>query len=169
MENPLIFVGIAPNRKGSVALGGASGGFLAKLAGMSVDAFHRETQRVNVLDAYPGDDVTPKARDLTRAACGKVDDLRREKPRLVVLCGASVAGAFGVTIGFFREQDVSLTPDPEPPHRAVGMRVAVIPHPSGRNRMWNDPEWRRRGEVFMRGLFDTPGRLDLRAREEAAG
>jgi hypothetical protein len=55
---------------------------------------------------------------------------------LILCCGARVAGAFGfVFLPFTIGQFDSLLAS-----RVAGWpRAAILPHPSGRNRIWNDP------------------------------
>ncbi|HUT60648.1 MAG TPA: hypothetical protein VNA25_22615 [Phycisphaerae bacterium] len=64
----------------------------------------------------------------------------------LVLLGKRVAAAFGVDPEYFRWSEVR------------GVRVAVMPLPSGVNLWWNDPEHRRDAANFLRGLVEeTPG------------
>lgn len=58
--------------------------------------------------------------------------------RRVVFLGKAVAAAFGVRANSLRWVE----------HR--GMTVAVLPHPSGVNTWWNNPDNRAAASAFMR-------------------
>jgi hypothetical protein len=73
--------------------------------------------------------------------------------RVVVLLGQKVATAFDV----------------RHPHLFVlcqtsGPAMAVMPHPSGRNRYWNEPAHIARAEQFLRGLLLTARRTGRQSR-----
>jgi hypothetical protein len=59
----------------------------------------------------------------------------------VLLAGHRVAAAFGVREGYLREFVLQ------------GVPAAVVPHPSGVNRWWNDPANVARASAFLRGVF----------------
>jgi hypothetical protein len=109
--------------KPSYALVGASGRRLASLAGLSPSEYERRTARFNVVKR-PED---WEDRDLVRAGAEATvrEILRVDLP--VIFLGSRVAEAMGV----------SATPLYE---WALGpqMAYARVPHPSGRNRYWND-------------------------------
>ena len=75
--------------------------------------------------------------------------------RRVLLLGSNVAGAFG----FFDRPALRWQTfyhfDGET-HRRVGP-TALLPHPSGVNLWWNDPENRGRAARFMRALAREEG------------
>lgn len=97
---------------------------------------------LNVLRSYPGPegdkgDAFPRQR-AQRAARRLWGSLRG---RRVLLAGKRVGVAFGI-----REDYLVWTT-----HEA-GFDVAVIPHPSGVNRWWNEPANRRRFTKFVRDV-----------------
>ncbi len=65
-----------------------------------------------------------------KAAREEATKILRRTPRTLVLLGAKVTDAF--LPGAFRPFQVVLV-DPE-------FRAAILPHPSGRCRLWNDPD-----------------------------
>ncbi len=143
-------VGQAPGPrglKGRPLEGGASRKF-AGLAGVSEDEFWRLFRTRNVLPRFPGKngkgDAFPIDEARRRAAS------MRFRAGRVILLGQGVARAFGVRA-------------PPLTWRRVGRReFAVVPHPSGVNRWWNDPKNVRRAKRFLRILaggaaFDARG------------
>ena len=112
---------------------GAAGHRLAEILGMSGAEYLRAFARTNLCDG-----------PWVRAAA----DLRAEQiqfvwPGPIVLLGAKVARAFGVPYAPFstrRSADGST-------------RVLVLPHPSGRCRVWNDPAARTRARRAVRRLL----------------
>ena len=67
--------------------------------------------------------------------------------RRLILLGREVAGAFGVRYPSFEFA--------EPWNGRGGVRAASIPHPSGRNRFWNDPARTDYAARFMRRVAAT--------------
>ncbi len=123
----LIIVGQAPGKQGDGRpMEGRAGRRLADLMGLSFDDYLRLTERVNLFKARPehegkGDGFpVAEARKLANAMRPQLEGRR------VILAGFGVAKAFGL--------------DQEPLRWQVGLghRVAVVPHPSGVNRWWND-------------------------------
>jgi hypothetical protein len=119
-----IFVGEQPS--GPVgpegALAGQSGRRLARLAGVTMTEFLRH-RRVNLL---------PRAGEWDPAAARRVAaELDYWLPTRIpfVLLGQRVALAFS-SVGMTNEWD----------QLPSGRRVLRLPHPSGRNRAWNQPE-----------------------------
>jgi len=130
-------VGQAPGRRGGPPLRGPCGARLARLAGLSgVDELARRHELANLLPRFPGKrgkgDAFPPA-EARRAAHGV-----RPKHRDVLLLGRHVARAFGVDRPFFEWWDLGR------------WRVAVVPHPSGVSRWWNDSANRARAAAFLR-------------------
>lgn len=60
------------------------------------------------------------------------EEIMRRRTRVVAL-GAKVARAFGVSFSPFARQEV------RHPHGPATVRVLVLPHPSGRCRLWGEP------------------------------
>jgi uracil-DNA glycosylase len=137
----LTLIGQAPNSSDapSEPLAGRSGLFLARLAGVSLDEFLSVTSRVNLIKRWPGKSGVGDRFPMREAREG-VERLivLGALWRRAVLCGVGVARAFGLT----HPELFKWWPG------GVGS-YAVIPHPSGLNRMWNDSSVRRRGKAFL--------------------
>ena len=109
-----------------------SGKRLARLIGKPA---HDVTEVVNLFD-HP---VDRWSAPVARVAAAAV--LARSTADRIVLCGRRVAAAFGAddTVLFvWRERD--------------GRQLAVIPHPSGRNRLWNNPRVSEAAAEFLGAL-----------------
>ncbi len=100
----------------------ASGNRLREILGLTDEEYLKGTSRCNLCTG------AWSAKSAREAAA---HILAEEPPgTCVVLCGAKVAKAFGVPYGggyVVRCTD-------------RGLRLLSIPHPSGLNRLWNDPE-----------------------------
>jgi len=131
MRERIVLIGQAPNRLGRPdrpLIGGRSGEFLRDLTGLSLFQYARRFERRNVLERFPGcvpsGDLFP--RDEARQAAAEM--IGTLVGRRVIFVGRAVAYAFGVsTCRNFDWQQHSR-----------GFEFAVIPHPSARNRFWND-------------------------------
>jgi len=126
-----LIVGMAPT-DAAAPLSGASGRRLAVLAG--TDSLSRRFALVNLLDrpvdGWPLFEAREAASRIRESLVG----------RRVILLGASVARAFGYE------------PTPLLKWRYDGRRemtLADVPHTSGRNRWYNDPENVSRAHEFM--------------------
>lgn len=136
------FVGQAPSRTsvGRPAFDGSSGDRLARHAGLcDRDELRHAFALFNLLSTYPG--AAGKGDGFV--ACGRarraVQRLRsRLRRRPVVLCGRHVARAFRADHLDWLEWA-----------RVDGLRVAVLPHPSGVNMWWNDPGNRADARTFL--------------------
>ena len=138
---PLI-IGQAPSKtgEGCEPINGRSGKKLAACMGVSVEEYLERFERVNVLDRFPGKQgkgdkfPLPEARE---AAQG----IRLEGRPFVLLLGRGVASAFGLgNLPWLEWAEVEQA------------RVAVVPHPSGINRWWNEQENRERAREFLGNL-----------------
>jgi uracil-DNA glycosylase len=134
-----LLVGQAPGRLGGArAFAGdkRSARRLAELVGARRASDFFRTR--NLLQAFPGKagkgDRFPMAE--ARAAATKMR-LRGT----VLFAGKKVAAAFGCSSAMYFEW-----------RRRGGFRYAVVPHPSGVNRWWNDPSNRERARAFFRDL-----------------
>lgn len=128
-RSPILFVGQAPGHGGDgrPPFLGRVGRRLSSLARLPESDFRRRARFANVLSLWPGKsgkgDAFPAG--LAREAAAR---FRFRDGERVVLAGMAVARAF------------RLNPRPLLTWRPFGpATVAVLPHPSGVNRWWNDP------------------------------
>lgn len=145
---PLI-VGEAPNRSGSyrTPCEGRVGRRLAACCGLSFDDYLRRFERTNVFARPPARwRIAVARRRAWRLVRGRFGD------RVVVVLGRRAAAAFGLFDYFVWT-------------RVGRARVTVVPHPSGRNRYWNDPARVARAARFMRRI----GRRGRRRATSRAG
>ncbi len=145
----LMFVGECPSRTGdpSDPLGGRCGIRLAGMMGIDLETYRASVERMNLYQRWLGSrsdrgDVWPFMR--ARARAQRLHG--RLSSRTVVFMGKRVADAFGLRgVDYLEWVDWFDA-------------ACILPHPSGRNRWWNDPVHRMRAERFLWEL----GR-DLRA------
>ena len=71
--------------------------------------------------------------------------------RVVVFLGKQVANAFGCKGRWFHWREARL-PIGDP---RVQCRCAIVPHPSGRNRFWDDPENVQEARRFLSELMKS--------------
>jgi hypothetical protein len=116
----------------------ATGGRLAAILGMTASQYLRTFDRANLLD--PG--VRWRAMD-ARIAAHRLPHDRR------ILLGRRVAEAHGVQFDCFEPYEIALGRSDRP---AI---VLVLPHPSGLNRMWNDPDNLRRARETVTEFLET--------------
>lgn len=123
----------------------ASGNRLRLILGLARPTY-RALRRANLCSRYW---TMPEAR--RRAALLTAPEPSRPWDAVVML-GAKVARAFGHAGGFFEvtrpREAPGLQGKPEP-------TLVSLPHPSGRNPMWNDPAARHRARAILREL--APG------------
>ncbi len=143
-----LLIGEAPskNQTDPHPLEGRIGRKLAECAGLSYDAYLDMFDRVNLLAVRQ--DTKEKGFEFDMKAARESALLMRQsgimRDRSVVLLGNRVAEAFGVrSIRFFHGH----------PHGQGGM-LWVMPHPSGINRWWNDPDHHEAACSFMRGMVE---------------
>lgn len=120
----------------------ASGGRLCRyVMGLDVRTYLRAFDRVDL--CHPKWNM--------KAARAKAAQLMAERGMddVIVLCGAKVANAFGV---LYEPFTIRWTP-----HRALtGPRLVVLPHPSGLNRAWHQPNARERAREILREVGCLP-------------
>lgn len=135
-----LIIGEAPAPNGDLMFDGASGTRLCKLTGLRIEELHETFALINLLPEYPGPKF-PLKRGQEAA-----DTLFRYRTwrgwEAVLLAGRSVAASCGVMFGtpfflWFYSRETA---------------CAVIPHPSGLNRWWNDKSHWEEAEQFFRGL-----------------
>lgn len=147
-----VLVGIAPSRVGAegqplTSLGGPSTGRrLAELSGLTPTEYLRRFDRVNLWPSPTRSTISIKrGRPNAENLAGSILRGRR-----VVLLGTNVAECFGLTRGreyarFCEWFELGDRPDWYGAAGYVAGRTsppfsfAVLPHPSGRNRWYNDP------------------------------
>ena len=145
-KRKILLIGQAPSKSGVSAhpLEGRIGKKIADLAGIPMARYMTETDRANVLDHWPGrsekGDTFPM-REARDAATKKVFML---KGRRVIFVGKATASAFGVHAEYLEWQQSP----------TLGCRFAILPHPSGIVRWWNDPANARLAAKFLREVFD---------------
>ncbi len=122
----------------------ASGGRLAKILGMSRGEYLRTFDRVNLLAA-----VSTDGRWDIRAARAAVDRIAHP---VRVLLGAKVAAAHGVPFQPF-------TTWYQYPLSGEKGTWLILPHPSARCRIWNDPGAAVRARVAVERLLDACMRM----------
>lgn len=138
-----MFVGEAPSkstaRYGGHALTGETGRRLAEWSGLSAAEFRAAVECRNVYTTLPERWAHVRAAEFARVLWSAPETQRAP---LVVLLGARVARAFGFTHAVHFEV-----------YQTGGPAVAVIPHPSGLNRFWNDQTNIARAETFLRRVL----------------
>lgn len=126
------------------ALTGRAGRHLADLAGISTVAYLRRTRRTNLVET--DEDWSDRVAVRSGAARVLAEMARHER---VVVLGVRSAGALGIADWplFDWLPYVVTTLDGHPLWTTL---VARAPHPSGRNRWWNDPANVERARAFWR-------------------
>lgn len=139
VKRPLI-VGEAPSMRTSRPFAGRSGERLADLAGVPLEQLRSRFRLVNLLAYWPGPSASGKGSAFplaeARSRAGETP-----LPPGSLLCGRRVAQAFGLGRAPFLEwvEGDARGGRTNGAGRPTA-RVAVIPHPSGVCRWWNDPE-----------------------------
>jgi thymidylate kinase len=126
-----ILVGISPGNASDEPLSpiGASGRLLAKLLGVSSKEYIAQFDRINILHSAT-DGVKPAVKNLLPILRG----------RRVVALGSQVRRALDLPESWF---DWNIN---------RGFVGTSMPHPSGRNRWWNDHSNREQAKTFMQTL-----------------
>lgn len=140
-----LLIGEAPskNEPWPRPLEGRVGQRLARFAGISFEEYLERFDRVNLLDVRQ--DTKEKGFEFDRyTATINANNIMASlsNERVVVLLGKRVADAVGAVGPYFWL------------HRLErGITLYVVPHPSGVNRLFNDPVVCQRMEYFMRSLL----------------
>jgi uracil-DNA glycosylase len=143
-----VLIGLAPadpkdiTSKGETAFSGPTGKFLAKIAGLpDLSAF-------DCKNLLPYAETAYGVADKHNAASQRVKVLTKKySGGIIILCGSFVAKAFG----FNEKQDWLLGNGPFM-DADKGTAFYVIPHPSGRCRLWNDYAVRTKIGALLRSL-----------------
>jgi hypothetical protein len=120
----------------------ASGGRLCFFVmGLDAETYLRSFDRVDL--CHPKWSL-PQAREHAQALVSA-----RSEIDVIVMCGTKVANAFGVPFNPFTiTQGVHVDGIYRPCQ--FGPRVVVLPHPSGLNRMWHEPNAVERAREVLR-------------------
>lgn len=159
-RRPCVVLGIAPAGKGSPAWSptSASGQRLADLAGIGKPAEHADFDIVASLlwSRFALDNLLPYP-DPSRRALTQAAALYKFVPGFwYVLAGTEVVRALGtralpkVPAGKLPWHGTRNAPPLEWYESREGVVMAVLPHPSGRNRWYNDRRSRAAAEKFLR-------------------
>ena len=138
----ILLIGQAPGRRGDSTepLQGRIGEKLTALFGLNEQQYLEQFDRMNVLDFWPGrsgkGDKFP-IHDAKRMASNKSANL---SGRRILFIGIATASAFGFEYAPLKWRKFN------------GGRAAILPHPSGVNRWWNDPGNRKRASRFMMAI-----------------
>lgn len=123
---------------------GGAGARLAAHLGLSPREYLEKFDRANLWgEPLPADTRATGAGG--REAAREL--LRRRRPRALVLLGRRVATAFGF-------EDAKMFSLRVMQWKGASIWVAVVPHPSGRCREWNDPRARARLRELVDQLTD---------------
>jgi hypothetical protein len=144
----LLLIGQAPSRHGDPErpLEGRIGKLLAELAGVSFEEYMEQTERMNLLNRWPGKAGKGDRWD-AQAARERASELKQVfSGRVAVLLGRNVAGAFGLNALPW----LTWT-------EKFGGRLSIIPHLSGIVTWWNSDENRRKAGDFFTMLLNTDG------------
>lgn len=133
------------------ALTGASGRFLAGLCDYqgpnAMLRYMLDFERTNVVE------LASDWMDRAKVAASVQGILQRMRGRRTILLGQRVANAFGspdVPALFWTTLYDSL---PNVGLEWADARIALVPHPSGRNRWWNDASHREEAKWFLKSAI----------------
>ena len=148
MQRTTVFIGQQPNSYEDEGLAlpcrpGSSGQRLAQMMGVLPEAFETNFIRMNVSPHYEPDGFTP---EYYRADV--LNFLPLLEGKRVVLLGPPVALAFG-----FERQSYEWAAWFDHPTEHV--KFAVSPHPSGLNRLYNNPEMMGMVSSFLDHVWQT--------------
>lgn len=143
----LVLVGEAPSRTQDFtrAVESRLTKRLAAMADVELSEFLAGTERRNVLQDWPGPQGKGGAFPMYRARREAQDMRMVLLGRRVVLLGSRVATAFGLArLGVLRWHVIG--------HDGAG--YAVLPHPSGVNRWYNNPDNMEAARAFLRAAWE---------------
>ena len=152
-NNKIVLVGQAPSSKGLAPLEtltpGSSSGRLLQMMGITADEYRDSFIRLNLIDHYPGRLASGRGDKfpLKEAKKGAVRILSQFAFPHKILCVGHRVGECFIPKSRIKYYEWILCVSNYPP--AV-RDVAVIPHTSGLNRYWNDPDCVRLAENFLR-------------------
>ena len=164
---PIVLVGLAPGPNTNPDLplfpspSHMTGGRLLTLTGLSRRQYLTLFDRVNLLPYFPGKD---KRDDKFPVRPAKLS-AQVMKPffggRTVILVGRNVAESFGLTIKFHEWTQWRVRRyTPFNRHLSVAT-LAIIPHPSGRNLWYNDPDNKAESARFWENFAERINELSF--------
>lgn len=141
----ILLIGQAPGRDGDPSaplLGGRVGRKLAALLGMSNVEYGRRFARINVLDSWPG-------------RSGKGDRFPLREARVVAVAKLStISGKRVLFVGFATASAFNFKHPPLRWEQFNGGKAAILPHPSGINRWYNNRKNVKKAVRFLRAMLD---------------
>lgn len=144
---PVLYIAQAPGVPGPHARNTRADARLSRFLNIALADLPCYLRWINVLSAFPGKSGKGDRFPLAEARqCAAKICLEP----VTLLAGSNVARAFQLSPALFTWNDVQ------------GCRVAVVPHPSGINRWWNDPAHVAQFRAFccsLLGLSRYPRRL----------
>ena len=111
---------------------------LATMVGVDKKIYLRKFKRKNILDAWPGKNGKGDRFPAQKARSAANSMLRDLRCSSVIFIGVATARAFNFDAPPLRWREFN------------GGRTAVLPHPSGINRWYNDVNNKRKASKFMR-------------------
>ncbi len=129
----------------------SAGGRLRAMIGITRGEYLKSFDRVNVFREFPGRHMNNDKFPMAEARIRAEAMLPFLAGRVVVLAGRQVADAFKIKGDFFTWQDVKAR-RVEHMKRCNGLaKVAIIPHPSGRNKFYNT----RENQILARDFWNS--------------
>ena len=131
---------------------GCAGYNLCSRMGLGRREYLRLFDRENVLDDFPGADAGGDKFPLSVAKKAVLSKMPRLHGRKVLIVGIGTSKAFNLKDPeFLTWGDIELGP--------FKFEGAIVPHTSGRNRWWNEPENAAKGEAFLRSAVDDARKM----------
>ena len=146
-HDKVVLVGQAPSKdtEGRSPFSGRSGKRIAELMDIPHNELAHHFALANILDYWPGKHGKGDAFPLSDALAKGKRAREHLRDRRVVAFGASVVKVLGYEI----TDDLMLQFAARAIGRTGSMLLAFVPHPSGINRWWNDPQNTRRARTFL--------------------
>lgn len=132
----------------------SAGGRLLDLMGLSRREYLKTFDRVNLLPYFPGQHKRDDKFPMTPAKLAAQVMMPLLSERTVVLVGRNVANAFKLGADFHEWTDWQVRRRCPVKGELGQCRVAVIPHPSGRNHWYNDETNREAARAFWADFLD---------------
>lgn len=161
----ILFVGQAPSKEtdGKPPFTGKCGRFLADLLGKTQEQMLKDHDFINVLDHWPGKGIGGDKFPIQEARIAAKKKLDLMHGRLCVLLGHNVARAFGCSQ--FRYLEWYEIRNPENFAEIVVPLMTIVPHPSGVNRYYNDPDKRLIVSKFLRTIEEKGKDQDEKSKQ----